>query len=138
MESVCSFVARFQATFFFLVLPVLRGHFFARHAVSRAFPIVRVWSGTEENSLLGVFFSPISVWVPGFVMFCVNIISDGLQCVFVLLVVVLIFCSVYGFGHCCTSKEGIKIRLCCALPHMCYVVDGCCVGTDSVFTTLVS
>ena len=41
----------------------------------------------------------------------------------------------YGFGHGCTSKEGIKIRLCCVLPHMCYVVDWCCVGTNLVHNT---
>ena len=134
MESVCSFVARFQATFFFLVLPVLRGHFFARHAVSRAFPIVRVWSGTEKNSCW-VFFFHLSVCGCEVLSCSVSTSFQMHPACFCVAGCCFDFLFRYGFGHGCTSKEGIKIRLCCVLPHMCYVVDWCCVGTNLVHNT---
>ena len=58
------------------------------------------------------------------VMFCVNIMSDGVQGAFVLLSVVLTLFYVDGFGHCCAQKHRLFNVL-----TVCFV-DWCGVGAN--------
>ena len=90
--------ACFQATIFSFCHSVLHLHLFRdTQVVSRSSSILRVWSGTTRIRFWVGRLTSFSVCVQArFVMFCGNVISHGLQSVFVLLSVVLPFFVLMG------------------------------------------
>ena len=63
--------------------------FFSGHAIGFQIIIHPVWLGTKRTSLMGAAIDTFQCVGARFVMFCANIISDGLQSAFVLLCFVL-------------------------------------------------
>ena len=96
---------------FFLSCQVVHRHLFrVTQLVSGSSSILRVWWGTEKI-VAGCGCDTFQYLSVRFVMFCVNIVSDGVQCV---LVCCVLFSHVFvhGFGHCCASKSALMLTVC--------------------------